>query len=122
MLNSPDSFMRVSLIILFIVCMCVVCGGMCARACTDVVRRQLLGVGSLLPPCGSWEPNSGHPVGGKCFSLLRLFYNEVLNDSHNLLNTENGVQDGYTGSLPHCHTLKTSGTLSSNEGLSCLCT
>lgn len=46
----------------------------------------------------------------------------MLNDSYNLLNTENGVRDGWTGSLTHGHSIEDFRTLSLNEGLSCLCT
>lgn len=41
--------------------------------CLCKVRRQIVGIGSLLPPCGTRGSNSGHRAYGKCFYPLSHF-------------------------------------------------
>lgn len=62
--------------ILFILCVCV-CRwrDMCASvpwseddSTRVLVRGQLAGVSSRLPPCGSWGPNPGSQAWGQCFT------------------------------------------------------
>jgi len=44
------------------------------------VRGQLVGVGSPLSPCGSWESNSGRQLGSKHLHVLSLLTSPELLD------------------------------------------